>query len=740
MKRYGRYLYEWLLAVPMSYAFLLISPEDLGLEEVGFGTFLYIAIICAAFTLILHLRGRDRLIAIGAVTVFLGLPALTGLLSGESGYFSEHLSLWLVPGISAACFLAALLCRRFFAARVGTALILIGCLVAILVTEIFVPKLCVMLFLTVLLLLFADMIQLAWHRSGHTEHTQHLAFIAPFVIVWLLLCLLFPVGKEPYRWNFVRNIWDALQDLTISFRQSTADNGDDFDTFRPGFSADPHVHGGSLGDDSRVLMVVEPIYGTGAYLRLAGQYCDTFEDMTWRATVTEDRLEPIFDTLETRAAFDSVGVLSDYLQSTEFFVTYRKFSSRHLFTPDKLATERSADIEELGAAVEGRNLVYPERRGINNRYTVSGYRMNTMHPGFADFVTSFEGFDEESWQLSLRKRSLVSAPSYEELLAYRGFVRSAYLKPFELSETAASLVAAATAGEDNAFLRITKIARVLSGFRYSLSPGVFPDYVTDGPSFLDWFLTERRGYCTHYATALVFLAWSEGLPARYVHGFSVPMNGMHATEVKSDMAHAWCEIYFEGIGWIPFDCTPAYGGGDYWRMSSDPSGETPVMPESPDIPTPSSRPSGQTDESRDAASSGSKLLLSILFGLALLALFASVVLLLDRQLAIRRFRRLSDRERIPVVYRRNLRILGYLDCPSPADETLSEYRRRLSAFLPDESADWIEDYESFLYGTDADCAAVLGSLQRGNQALTALFKERRPHLYRLCLLGNRLLH
>lgn len=58
---------------------------------------------------------------------------------------------------------------------------------------------------------------------------------------------------------------------------------------------------------------------------------------------------------------------------------------------------------------------------------------------------------------------------------------------------------------------------------YNKNPGVLPDQVADGKSFLDFFLLEsQKGYCTYYATAFVLLARAEGFPARYVQGFCVP--------------------------------------------------------------------------------------------------------------------------------------------------------------------------------------------------------------------------
>ena len=47
-----------------------------------------------------------------------------------------------------------------------------------------------------------------------------------------------------------------------------------------------------------------------------------------------------------------------------------------------------------------------------------------------------------------------------------------------------------------------------------------------------------------------------GIPARYVEGYLV--RGKGQVEVKASQAHAWTEIYKNGIGWIPVDVTPGF--------------------------------------------------------------------------------------------------------------------------------------------------------------------------------------
>ncbi|MCL1848916.1 MAG: transglutaminase-like domain-containing protein [Clostridiales bacterium] len=86
-----------------------------------------------------------------------------------------------------------------------------------------------------------------------------------------------------------------------------------------------------------------------------------------------------------------------------------------------------------------------------------------------------------------------------------------------------------------------------------------------GIEFVRWFLETRQGHCQHYASAMVVLTRTLGIPSRYVEGFttfglSPDKDGI--ITVTGGEAHTWCEIYLEGIGWIPVDATLTYESQD----------------------------------------------------------------------------------------------------------------------------------------------------------------------------------
>ena len=76
------------------------------------------------------------------------------------------------------------------------------------------------------------------------------------------------------------------------------------------------------------------------------------------------------------------------------------------------------------------------------------------------------------------------------------------------------------------------------------------------------FLSEyKEGICQHYATAATMLYRAMGIPARYTVGFVGDTVAGEWVDVTAENAHAWVEIYLDGIGWIQVEVTGGGPGG-----------------------------------------------------------------------------------------------------------------------------------------------------------------------------------
>lgn len=85
----------------------------------------------------------------------------------------------------------------------------------------------------------------------------------------------------------------------------------------------------------------------------------------------------------------------------------------------------------------------------------------------------------------------------------------------------------------------------------------------ENADFINDFMARKTGYCIHFASAAVMMFRSMGIPARYAEGYFadnkciVERNGNTVKyNITDKSAHAWVEIYQEGLGWVPVEVTP----------------------------------------------------------------------------------------------------------------------------------------------------------------------------------------
>ncbi len=163
----------------------------------------------------------------------------------------------------------------------------------------------------------------------------------------------------------------------------------------------------------------------------------------------------------------------------------------------------------------------------------------------------------EGWSWNFRSKSFdkgmllleqqVSSSGEDRL--YRQAAERCLQLPETLPDWVRELAQSLTEGCETPYQRAIALRNYLAqSCEYTLTPG-HPDPEQD---FVTAFLTEKRGYCTYYASALTVLCRCSGVPARYVTGYGmIPEKGRYkATQAT---AHAWTEIYLEKIGWVPLD-------------------------------------------------------------------------------------------------------------------------------------------------------------------------------------------
>ena len=260
--------------------------------------------------------------------------------------------------------------------------------------------------------------------------------------------------------------------------------------------------------------------------------------------------------------------------------------------------------------------------------------------------------------------------------------------------------------------------------RYTLNA----DYPPNDTDFVSYFLLDsREGYCSYYASAMAVMARIAGLPARYVEGYLARPNGSGEAVLTGEDAHAWAEIYFNGLGWLPFDATGLSSGmggaagdgpeglnpddSDLNRTSgASPSEEPTTAPESPegtsaegatpepteppqedgedgeiqpeDVPTPTPEPFPEDrPQSRGRDWSGLWIALGLLLALVVIA---TLVLWARKRLRQADPATLcagtrSAQEACLIAYRANLTLLNHMGQTAMSGETPEAFAVRVAA-------------------------------------------------------------
>jgi hypothetical protein len=157
--------------------------------------------------------------------------------------------------------------------------------------------------------------------------------------------------------------------------------------------------------------------------------------------------------------------------------------------------------------------------------------------------------------------AFVPTPPIDQLRAapaaeYPQHIRNRYLAlPDTLPQRVHRLAGEITAGQATPYDKAKAIETYLrTNYPYDLNISAPPQ----DQDVADYFLFDlKRGYCDYYATAMVVLARSSGLPARFVSGYAAGDYDMPNAQyiVRELHAHSWVEVYFSEIGWVEFEPT-----------------------------------------------------------------------------------------------------------------------------------------------------------------------------------------
>jgi transglutaminase-like putative cysteine protease len=271
----------------------------------------------------------------------------------------------------------------------------------------------------------------------------------------------------------------------------------------------------------------------------------------------------------------------------------RSESTRRLVTAgDPLFEELTSEWPELDAFTLERIAIRMHQTIGRNIFTAGApleiYAPAYIHqPGGAAVLGGLEALspigEGQGYQLSVAISNASAAQLAAAGTEYPPEVVDLYLDTPGLTDRVAEAARQVTEGAANPYEQAALLARFLhsdDSFTYATqAPRPSPDQ-----DLVDFFLfdpTGRTGYCQYYATAMVVMARSLGLPARVAVGFAPGDSQEDGTYLyRESDAHAWAEIYFPGYGWEIFEPTKGISP-QFTRVRGDPDAARPPRLDDP---------------------------------------------------------------------------------------------------------------------------------------------------------------
>lgn len=164
---------------------------------------------------------------------------------------------------------------------------------------------------------------------------------------------------------------------------------------------------------------------------------------------------------------------------------------------------------------------------------------------------------------------LADAPEPPSALK-REFTKLPDSLPAVVARTAREVTEGATSHYEQA-VKLQDYFAITGGFQYDTNVKV-----GSGRQAIARFLKDKQGFCVHFSFAMAAMARSLGIPARVAVGFA-PGTAQSASSVSVGLrdAHAWPELYFEGVGWTRFEPTPTRGSVPAYTQSDTPGSTLP---------------------------------------------------------------------------------------------------------------------------------------------------------------------
>lgn len=458
-----------------------------------------------------------------------------------------------------------------------------------------------------------------------------------YILIYVLLTVT-NIGAGPLLGSYSDRLLNSLEMRFNSWfgkpYEIVNEFGEVFNLSSMGFGNSGELGGDVKLNNAKMLTV----YSDHSGIYLGGVAYEDYNGRKWSSYQSYTRIELSSSTVEVRMPeLERVLGVNTYLEILEQRENYktinvlvrheRPLRARNFFTMSKTYridfSRTRVDVYFKGVPWQNEvrelfldgheklryNFAIPE----HGAYFVEAYVYNETSPYYKKVLNlAGQGYFDDPWlgrpvyvdyeSVTLKSPADIGTDVINLSNRSKAFYKKYLQLPVNLPDRVRVLAHELTKNANSDYEKAIAIEQYLkNNYKYTLTPGDVPK----GYDFVDYFLFEsKEGYCTYYATAMTILLRCVGVPTRYVEGFVVKdenYQGGGRFDVPGSNAHAWPEVYLEGLGFVEFEPTASFEGPNPVEVP-DASPTPELTPEPTPEPTVEGTPTEEPTEAPVTAS------------------------------------------------------------------------------------------------------------------------------------------
>lgn len=570
-------------------------------------------------------------------------------------------------------------------------------------------------------------------------------YLLPFFLVCVVLTCALPVKEQPLSWKWVTDIYYyavfSVEDMIadIQDRIHGDDNVFSFGDMRNNGGEDVKL-GGSIKQTNTTLLQVEKSRLSRSTTYIYGGILDEYTGQGWKKNavdIVEDE-KPI-DTEVKEMLFGLAN--ADYqpaeneilLQNLNLHIKFNRLRSKTVFYPQYGWTFTYKDIREK-VDDNTSNILFRHSKKSGYDYRSFYFELNNQSMLVQDYLRSLQSFSYKDTPKinptnkvfliacgsARQKDTFINQEFYEKMYQRELKIKDAYTKlPDSVPERVYQLAQEITKDEDNPYDKLICIKDYLRKMPYTLKVPEVPEHV----DFTDHFLFDtKKGYCTYFATAMAVLSRCINIPTRYCEGFVVEYEKDKVDDyyqLSSKSAHAWCEAYIAGYGWIRMEATPGYGVTKVrpWTKTDYVNNHYNFKPETPEPSTDELSQLEQQELMKSKTTVASGILIGVIA--FLLILLVGLMAFYLRYRKNTRFRK-KNRDQVNDAFKEMLYYLKLFGYQREPGETVYQFQKRIPKGEDHKYGDCIDSWDVFLKARYSEEEITEVELQRILKDLASL--------------------